>query len=304
MDVRNEERDMWINQAAGRPLLRAVQLLAALLLTVQPAFADDFERTLSAVPGGELRVDLSGGHIEVESHDEPTVELDGFASGRFEFEVDQEGDRITVRGNRQGFLPFFAGRIELHARVPRSFRLDLHTSGGRIEVQELLGDVYARTSGGTMDLEEIEGDVDIETSGGRIQVKEVGGDLKARSSGGPIHVSEIIGDVDVKTSGGTLRLKEVGGRVRAETSGGSIEVRFTGTPKGSLKTSGGSIQVEVEEDANFDLKAETSGGRVEVDEDLEFDGEQKRGKFRGRVGAGGPKLEVKTSGGNIQIRER
>lgn len=303
MDDRNEERDMWMKQA-GRACRRAVLHFAVLLVAASPALADDLEQSLPAAPGGELRVDLSSGHIEVETHDEARVELDGFAPGSFEFKVDQDGDRITVSGKRRGLLPFFSGRVELHARVPRAFQLDLRTSGGRIDVQELLGDVRAHTSGGTLDFEEIEGNVDIKTSGGRIQVKEVGGDLKARSSGGPIHVSEIEGDVDVQTSGGTLRLRDVGGKVRARTSGGSIEARFTGIPEGELETSGGSIEVEVEEDSDFDLHAKTSGGRVEIDDDLDFSGERERNEVRGQLGDGGPRLRLHTSGGMIRIRER
>lgn len=303
MDDRNEERAMKSNQARRRRK-RAVHVLCVLAMAVSPAWAGDFEQTLPAEPGGELRVDLPAGHIEVESHDEATVELDGFAAGRFEFRVEQNGDRITVQGKQRGILPFFSGRVELHARVPRAFQLDLKTSGGRVEVQEVLGDVRAHTSGGTMDLEEIGGDVDIQTSGGRIQVKEVEGSVRAQSSGGPIHVSEVSGDVEVQTSGGVLRLREIGGEVRAKTSGGSIEARFSGIPKGELKTSGGTIEVEVGKEAEFDLEAKTSGGRVEVDDDLDFVGERKRRELRGRFGGGGPRLELETSGGNIRIRER
>ncbi len=284
-------------------------LCAALVLLLAPAAwaDDDLERTIPTEPGGTLRIDLPGGNIEVETHSEDSVELDGYASGAFEFRVDVDDRRgeITVRGSRRGFsFPLFGGRVELQARVPEVFSLDVKTAGGRIDVQDLQGDVQATTSGGRIDLEEIIGDVDVTTSGGRIQAQEIEGDLSARTSGGSIRVSEVTGRVNARTSGGSIRVKEAGGEVIANTSGGPVEVRFDGVPEGRLRTSGGSIDVEVDESASFDLHAETSGGRVEIDDELEFRGESKRSKFDGQVGGGGPPLDVRTSGGNVRIRVR
>ncbi|MCP5060334.1 MAG: DUF4097 domain-containing protein [bacterium] len=146
--------------------------------------------------------------------------------------------------------------------------------------------------------------MDIETSGGRIQAQEIDGDLNAETSGGRIHVSEVTGDVDVHTSGGSIRVREASGEVRAKTSGGPIEVRFNGQPEGKLETSGGSIQVEVPPDLGFDLDAKTSGGRVELDDELHLEGESARSEIKGKVGGGGPSLSLDTSGGNIQIQVR
>lgn len=278
-----------------------------LLFLASPIWADDeLERTIPIEPGGTLRIDLPGGHIEVDTHSENAVELDGYASGNFEFRVDVNERRgeITVRGSRRGFLSFFGGRVELQARVPEVFSVDAKTSGGRIDVQDLEGDVKAHTSGGTIELEEIRGDVDVTTSGGRIQAQEIDGDLDVRTSGGTIHVSEVTGRVDARTSGGGIRVREAGSEVHATTSGGPIEVRFDGIPEGRLRTSGGSIEVEVDDSASFDLHAETSGGRVEIDDDLDVAGESKRSLFSGRVGDGGPSLDVRTSGGNVRIRKR
>lgn len=286
------------------PTLAGLATLALGLGLPATVSAEELDRTLAAQPGGRLRVDLPGGHIQIDTHDEATVELDGFASGSFDFQVDEQTDEIVVRGHRRGLLPFFLGRVELHARVPSVFSLDLETSGGHIDVQDVTGDVDARTSGGTIELEEIRGRVRVDTSGGRIQAQEIEGDLVAKTSGGVIHVSEVSGSVDVETSGGGIRVREAGGEVHARTSGGPIEVRFSSVPEGHLRTSGGSIEVEVPEDTGFDLEAKTSGGRVALDEELAFRGEVDRSEVRGRIGSGGPRLTVETSGGGIRIRKR
>lgn len=291
-------------QNGGLPPSTRLALVFAALLLVAPSGAEDLERTIRVEPGGRLRIELPSGHIEVDSHDEATVELDGFASGRFRFVVEEGENEIVVRGRHEGLLPFFLGRVEIHARVPKVFSLHLVTHGGEIDVQDLRGDVEAHTSGGDIEIQEIEGQVEISTSGGHIRAKEIVGSLDAETSGGSIHASEVSGDVDVRTSGGGIRVREAGGEVRARTSGGPIEVRFVGTPRGDLRTSGGSIDVEVEEEAGFDLHAETSGGRVELDDDLAFSGDVDRSELEGQVSGGGPHLELRTSGGNIRIRPR
>ncbi|MAE95476.1 MAG: hypothetical protein CL910_12515 [Deltaproteobacteria bacterium] len=305
MDDRNEVETMTQRHTQlGR--IRAAMLCAAgaAMLMTAAAEAEDLERTIDVEPGGKLRIDLPGGHIEVDTHDDATVELDGYASGRFRFEVREDKDEVVVRGRHEGFLPFFVGRVEVHARVPEIFSLDLVTRGGRIDVQDLRGDVEAHTSGGSIEIQEVEGEVEVSTSGGRIQAKEIQGSLDAETSGGSIHVSEVSGDANLRTSGGGIRVREAAGEVRARTSGGPIEVRFVDTPRGDLRTSGGSIDVEVEEDAGFDLHAETSGGRIELDEDLAFSGEVDRSEARGKIAGGGPHLELRTSGGSVRIRPR
>ncbi|MCP3984765.1 MAG: DUF4097 family beta strand repeat protein, partial [bacterium] len=277
----------------------------ALVLTLPAALAaEDLEATIPMEPGGHLRIELPSGRIEIDSHDEPTVDLNGHASGRFRFEVEESDNEVLVRGRNEGFLSWFQGRVDIHVRVPSAFSLDLETGGGRIDIEDILGDVRARTSGGSIELEQITGDVEVVTSGGRIQAQEIDGNLKAETSGGRIHVSEVNGDVDVHTSGGRIRIREAAGEVRAMTSGGPIEVRFDGQPSGKLETSGGSIEVEVPENLGFDLDAETSGGRVELDDDLHLKGETERSKISGEVNGGGPSLSLETSGGNIQIQVR
>lgn len=285
-------------------LARGALLVALALPFPTGAAAEDLDATIPMQPGGRLRIELPSGRIEVDSHDEPVVEIDGYASGRFRFEVEASDDEIVVRGRSEGFLRWFSGRVEIHVRVPSTFSVDVETGGGRIDIQDIHGDVRAHTSGGRVELERIRGDVEVFSSGGRIQAQEIDGSLDAETSGGRIHVSEVSGDIDVRTSGGRIRVREAGGEVRAKTSGGPIDVRFSGPPEGRLETSGGSIEVAVPVDQGFDLEAETSGGRVELDDDLHLEGESERSRISGKVGGGGRPLSLKTSGGNVRIRVR
>jgi DUF4097 and DUF4098 domain-containing protein YvlB len=257
-------------------------------------------------PGGTLEVDLAAGRLEIETHDENSVDVEAITGGwggQLEFTLTGDGTNAKLVGSRAGWFP---GGFDARARVrvPETFSLDLATGGGSIEIEAVHGSVRAKTSGGPIGLEGAVGRVELSTSGGPIRVEDVEGDTDLRTSGGSITASDVDGNVEARSSGGPIRIHDVDGVVRARTSGGSVSVRFEGAPSGELRTSGGGIEVEFPEGQGADLDAQTSGGRISIDAPLQVSGEIESGRVRGRLGPGGDRLELVTSGGNIRVRER
>jgi len=288
-------------------LLGAILLLGT--LAASSARAEDFERTVQVEPGGTLRIELSTGSIDVETHELSEVEIDartsGWASRAMRFELEHDGDELHLTGSRSSWLPALgAGRVEVRARIPELFSIELHTSGGHIDIQEVTGQVEAHTSGGNIELNQIDGEIEVETSGGNIKAREIRGNLSAQTSGGSIHLSEVNGDVEVETSGGPIRIRDVDGQVEAQTSGGAISVRFSGAPAGDLETSGGSIEVQFSAGEGVDLEAQTSGGRVTIDEEFSLSGGIEPSRVEAELNGGGAELSLETSGGNIRLRAR
>lgn len=290
-------------------LRRAGAILVAALLPIVAA-AEDFEHSVTAEPGGMLRVELNGGAVVVESHAKPEVRVRAYSAGVGESSLDlqlrSDGDQVSLTGGASGWLGGILGGtlVRVQVRVPREFSVDIRTAGGSIEVEDLEGDVQTRTSGGRTAVDRVDGDVDVETSGGPIEADGIEGDVRARTSGGAIRLFDIEGRVDARTSGGPIEILGVEGDVRAETSGGSIRVRFLESPGGSLETSGGGIDVEFPADEGADLEAHTSGGRVVVDAELNPRGQVESNRVEAALNDGGDSLRVKTSGGSIHIRGR
>ncbi len=287
-------------------------LAIALLWTALPlaAGADQFRDSVRAEPGGTLTIDLDRGSVDVETNGEDEVRVEASASGLgagsvdFELMSDGRDARFIARSGGWSMGLFGGLRIRVVARVPERYSIKVDTGGGRIEIEEIDGQVEAKTSGGRITLDGATGDVTLRTSGGRISAENVLGDLLARTSGGPIRVLEVRGSVEVRTSGGRIVIDEVVGPVIARTSGGSITVRFDGDPEGVLETSGGSIDVEIPEGAGVDLDARTSGGRVVVQPEITISGAFRSNQMEGSINGGGPKLRLRTSGGNISVEER
>lgn len=280
--------------------------LCAGLACASAARAEEYRESVAARAGGKLEVDLPAGALEIETHDENRVDVEassGGWSGGLEFTLSGDGTNAKLVARRGGWLPGWEG-ARARVRVPEQYSLELETGGGSIEIEAVHGSVQAQTSGGRIELEGAIGRVELSTSGGSISVEDVDGDTVLRTSGGGITARDIEGDVEARSSGGPIRVVDVEGRVSARTSGGGISVRFEGAPAGELRTSGGGIEVEFAEGRGAELEARTSGGRISIEPPLKVSGEIEAGRVQGRLGPGGEKLELVTSGGNIRVREQ
>lgn len=151
--------------------------------------------------------------------------------------------------------------ISFHIYVPTKMNTDLATSGGSIQLNGLDGSLRFKTSGGSLSVENCKGNIDGATSGGSIQLSGCKAVVDMATSGGSIKAENCSGSMDMATSGGSIELENLDGTVRAVTSGGSINAR---NMKGTFTTatSGGSIRLK---EMRCSLDGATSGGNITVD---------------------------------------
>jgi len=289
------------------------------------------ERQMTLRSGGTFMLDSDTGAVTV-TGDSPSGALvsitsrrDDFAS-RYDVRFEEGSDGITVSVKRRGtwladmFHSAWGDNTRIVIRVPRSTPTRVSTSGGSIRASAL-GNAKLRTSGGSIDAAELAGAALVSTSGGSITVRTVGGNLDADTSGGGIRASDIrgavrvdtsggsivvenaAGDVLASTSGGGVRVTGAGGRVDAHTSGGSVDVLFTrGNARGGdLATSGGGITAGVDPGVGLTIDAGSSGGDVNTDVPVAIRGAASRRELRGDLNGGGPLLRMRTSGGGVRI---
>ncbi len=261
--------------------LRTGSLCAlALLVLAAPALAEDrLERDLTLAPGGRLVVETDGGSIAVTGSNRSGARVvitargdEGLERYKLSFEEGADGLRIVARRKRSMRSMFGSngGGVRIEVEVPSATEIDLDTSGGRLSVESIRGDVKADTSGGGIRIRDVEGEVRVETSGGGIRIEDVAGSIDASSSGGPIEASFAPG---------------------AEA-------------RGRLSTSGGGVKVWLDRGANVEIDASTSGGSVRCDLPITVQGRMSESRLRGTIGSGGPLLTLRSSGGSIRIGER
>ncbi len=243
-----------------------------LALSFQSA-ARDITESFDVDSGGELFLRTDVGKLVIDTHNSDEVLLEvgvsGKQSDKFSVESEANGNDVKIIGKMEKQKSWGwnqSPKVTFRVTVPKEYNLEIHTSGGSIDIEDLIGNVDAHTSGGS------------------------------------IEVGSITGNVKLKTSGGSILTEAIHGELDAHTSGGSIRVTMAQqlTEDAELTTSGGSITAYLIEDISIDIDASTSGGRVRSDFDV--NGRVKKQSIRGEINGGGPRLELHTSGGSISIK--
>ncbi len=183
-------------------------LTCALIMTLPVAAQESIQRNFDVSPGGRLVVEAERGLIEVVSGDTNQVRIEilprrgtvADLEDDYEIAFHQMGDEVEVtieaKSSLRSWFSWNNRGFTLKAMVPRRFDADLKTSGGSIAIDDLLGDVRSRTSGGSLKFGRIEGPLWARTSGGSIRLEHGVGDADVKTSGGSIHIGEVEGQID------------------------------------------------------------------------------------------------------------
>ena len=323
--------------------IRSAVLAAVLgLVSISAARAaidSPIHRNFNVRPGGTITIDADIGDIKVTSG-AANVSVDVIRRARtssrshadelfkdLDVSFAQEGNDVRIRSRYNHPTSWFHWNTDLDVHyvvnVPSQYNVDLTTSGGDITVSDLNGQVRAKTSGGEVSLGRINGLVDahtsggdvsmagshanamLSTSGGDIKVGDAAGSLSVKTSGGSIDIRRAGSDVKAYTSGGSIEIGDAGGVIDATSSGGSIRARLSRQPHGDskLSTSGGGITVSLAPNVALDIDAHTSGGDVASDVPLTILGKQNDSSLNGKLNGGGPKLVLRSSGGDIRLQK-
>ena len=263
----------------------------------------------------EVEVSTSGGRIEVigKSTTKVTVNAIAYVNGRrssnanldnWSITIEEIQGKIVAKAEKESNMGWLRGgnnvSIAFEIETPVNTELNARTSGGSVSIENLSGNQYARTSGGSMDANNIQGNVEMRTSGGAIRLENIEGQAEVATSGGSIRAKKVTQGLKARTSGGSLHLQEISGSLEARTSGGSIDVRLVNPIEYiEVSTSGGNVTVEVPENLGYDL--ELTGSRVRT-ELRNFTGSSSRDAIKGAMNGGGIPLKARTSGGSVSLK--
>ncbi len=251
-----------------------------LLLFSTLAFAADDKpfmiRSFNGTSVSKIDVKTSGGSITYEGGNEanPRVEVFATSSGwkggklspdeikeklkDYTVDIVQKGGTLTCKAEKKTKEANL--NISFKVYCPKKTDIDAQTSGGSVNLKTLEGDLKFTTSGGSLNLETLSGNIAGTTSGGSINLKNCSKKINLNTSGGSINADNCDGDLDLQTSGGSINLEKLKGKIIVETSGGSINAdNVDGTLKAN--TSGGSISLN---DFSGSVDASTSGGNVDA----------------------------------------
>ena len=295
-----------------------------------------FDRTLTVSGAVDLEVTTGSGGIHVRTGDSSAVRVHGTIRARGSWSgispeekvrrleanppIEQAGSLIRIGSIEDPEL----GRnvsISYDLIVPAETHLHSQTGSGDQSVDGIRGPLRASTGSGGLRLTNIGSEVRAETGSGDIHLESIAGSVTASTGSGSIRAAGVAGEfsgeagsgdvrlqqsapgrVKVSTGSGSIELGGVQGPLRADTGSGEVTVQGELTGDWHLETGSGGITVRLPSQAAFDLHAHTSSGSISTDgHAVTLEGTLSRNDWRGKVGAGGYLLEVKTGSGNIRI---
>jgi hypothetical protein len=293
--------------------------LTLALVTAGAARGSEYrlEKSFDLSAGASFSLRSEAGGVDVRGGDGAqavivvTAERDDFES-RYDVRFETSGpDRLEVTIERKGRGParWFSGPnsgAHVEVELPRSVSAGIRSSGGSVRVSDLAGDLRSASSGGGVYVSGIDGDVHLSSSGGRVEAIDITGELELSSSGGSVVARNIGGDIDASSSGGGVKIEEAHGAVVAGSSGGPVRVGFAAgnASGGHLHSSGGGVTAWLDSGVALTIDAHSSGGRVSCDVPVTVRGKLSRNTVRGQLNGGGPVLKLRSSGGGIHIEER
>lgn len=255
--------------------------------------------TVTAAP--EVRLTTFDGSIEIRSWERPEVAIEIEKRGATRESV----DALEIQSNQKG------NTIELEVKRPRSEAFDgvgFHRTPTASLIVSLprRSDVKARSGDGSIKLEMVEGRIELRTGDGSIRVTDVSGELLFDTGDGSVTVDGAEGKLIAETNDGGVSVSGRLTAVRLRSGDGSIAFRAMPGTKvlddWEITTGDGGVSLYMPPDVAAELDARTGDGRISNDLNVAGALESDKRALRGKLGAGGKLIRVRTGDGSIRLR--
>jgi hypothetical protein len=278
-------------------------------------YKEDFSYDFKLAQGGRLEVESFNGSVEVVGWDSDAVQVRGTKSASREdvvkeLNIDATGDNGLVRLRAVRPAPNCRCGVSFTIRVPRKTRIDrADTSNASLRIESIEAPARVHTSNGSIKIYDVSGDLEATTSNASIDAEKLSGSAVLRTSNGRIHGEGVRGDVEARTSNSSIDLTVTEADpthpIVLNSSNGSITLNLA-TWKGNeirANTSNSSINLRLPESLDARVHASTSNGSINTDYEVTTSHFSKT-LLEGKIGNGGPLLDLQTSNGSIRIAKR
>jgi len=255
-------------------------MVAASVVAVLPASADEWSKTYKLAGKPDLRVETSDANIRVTTWDQNTIDAKVVTSGYkigeggIRVEEHQTGDAVDIEV-RYPHHNITAGwgnhRVDVIIQMPREGRVNLRTGDGNIDIGGLKGDMDLHSGDGSENLEGVEGKLHAWTGDGHITAHGRFDELELKTGDG---------HVDVRAANGS-----------------SLATGWR------LETGDGNVSLEVPSDLAADVDLHTSDGHIDLDLPVAAEGKVRENEVRGKLNGGGSQLTIRTGDGSIHLRK-
>jgi DUF4097 and DUF4098 domain-containing protein YvlB len=221
-----------------------------------------------------INLDTFDGPITVRAWDKQEVLITATKKAR---------DEAAMRGARVRFEQR-AGEVAAVARFDES-SVELDSENAEVHLDAYVprkANLWLATSGGRLFVEGVGGEMELRTDEGEIRVANGAGRLRANTSEGQVQITKFNGDVDARTNDGQILLEGRFNSLSARTGDGTITLSLPASFNATIETSAESIIID---------------GLSVVEE-----GDSSSRLRRWKLGAGGAVFSLRTGDGRVVLR--
>jgi len=278
-------------------------------------YREDFSYDFKLAPGGRLEVESFNGSVEVVGWDSDAVQVRGTKSASRqevvkELSIDATGDSGQVRLRVSRPTPNCRCGVSFSIKVPRKTRIDrAETSNASLRIESINAPARVKTSNGSIKIWDVSGDLEATTSNASIEAEKLSGSAVLRTSNGRIHGDGIRGSLEARTSNSAIDLSmteaDPAHPIILNSSNGSITLNLSSFKSNEIRasTSNSSINLRLPETLDARIHAATSNGNINTDYEVTTSHFSKT-LLEGKIGNGGPLLDLQTSNGSIRVAKR
>jgi DUF4097 and DUF4098 domain-containing protein YvlB len=277
-------------------------------------YTQDFHYSYELKPGSRVSVENSNGSVEITGWDQNTIDITGTKYARttelrdaLKIEIDHTADEVHIRtvrpSNRRGNMG-----AKYIIKVPRRTQLErIVSSNGSIHTLDVEGAARLKTSNGAVHAENMRGTLDVQTSNGGIEVQNLEGGATLHTTNGRVRAEDVRGSLEAETSNGGIHVRlakpETGRPVKLETSNGPIELTMDAMSQNEIhaSTSNGGITLHLPGNVAANLSAHASNSSISTEFDVATQGAMDKHHLDGKIGGGGPDIDLSTSNGSIRV---
>lgn len=256
----------------------------------------------------ELRLTTFDGSIEIRAGDAKSVIVEIEKRGPTKEAIDQ----LTVESRQDG------DKIEISVKRPSNeivvFGIGRMSSTAKLIVtMPRAGHVNARSGDGSIRVDHVRGRLELRTGDGSIRATDIGGEMVLATGDGSITIDNVDGNLDADTGDGSVSVAGKLGVVKVHTGDGAITFRAEPgtamTGDWSMTTGDGGVSLYLPSDFGAELDAHTGDGAIrnelQVESGNDARGEDRgnaRRTLKGRLGAGGRTLRIRTGDGSVRLK--
>lgn len=273
------------------------------------------DRTFKVADGQLLEIAVQHADVTVETGetDEARITVSVSASSedrareifeRMNFEAFQDGDRVVLRSTPRSEWNWNGRfRIEVRARIPRQFDLELASTHGDVTLASIDGTVTLNTTHGDVDAERIAGPaVRLNSTHGEIHANALLAELvEVRTTHGDIAVGMVrTARLDAITTHSDIEIDELEGSGEVQTTHGDVTAGVLKHEGLRVRTTHGDVLLVLP--AGSGAAVNLRGEHVALPSGVEFEGVRDEERAEGTLNGGGPSLEVSTTFGEVTLR--